>query len=287
MDALPALLLGVLLPACVAGVVMLALYRRSGAVAAALAVGAGAAAGHVALRGWSGWPPREAMAWLPVVAVLGAVTGALGVTRRGPAPLRSLLRLGLAAAVVWLLLGKVLTRQTGDSGPLRAVALLAAGLAVGWSAFESLATPRVRRGPLLLLVLLATGSAVVLGLSGSVVLAQLAGALTAAVGAVLVLPVRAPGADLLRGAAPPAMLLLGSQLLLGFRLADVPADALLLLAAAPVAALAVRAIAGRRAHASGGEADNPRTLAAQLVVVGLLLGLAVARAVAASPPLDY
>ncbi|HTE05358.1 MAG TPA: hypothetical protein VK824_04110, partial [Planctomycetota bacterium] len=243
-------------------------------------------AGHVGLRGWRDWAPREAVDWIAVVALLGLLVGAAGLVRRWPQRLRGVLRVIVAAGAVWLVAGKPMERALGEAGMWQQVALLGAGIALAWSALEGLATPAVRAGPLLLLWLLAAGCAAVLAISGSLVLGKLAGALAAALGAAIVLGVRRPGAATLLGAAPPVALTLGALLVAGMRLASVPPRAALALLAAAVSAFAVRLLAGRAARSRGATGDGPGTLVAQLLVAGVLAGTAFSLALAASPPLD-
>jgi len=285
---------GIALPAVLAGLLLLGLRRvLPGAVAGAIAVGVAYLAGHIGLRGWRGWVPRESTDWVGAVALLGLFVGATGLTRRGPTGLRSLTRLLLAAFAAWLVVGKVLGREHAGAGLVRELLVLGAGIAVAWSALESLAQPAVRGGPFAVLLVTSLGCALVLGISGSIVLAQLAGVMTATLGAVLVLCARQRSAEVLLGVAGPAALVLGVLLLAGLHLADVPAPSALLLAAAPLCALLVRLAAGllaRRAAASSGDrgasGDGAGTLAVQLVVSVALVGAAFWLALQASPPLD-
>ncbi len=285
---------GILLPAVLAGLLLLVLRRAlPGAVAGAIAVGLGYVAGHVGLRGWRGWVPRESTDWVAVVALLGLCVGVTGLTRRGPTGLRSLSRLLLAGLAAWLVVGKVLGREHEGLGLLRELLVLGAGIAVAWSALETLALPHARGGPVAVLFVTSLGCAAVLGISGSIVLAQLAGVLTSTLGATLVLCARQRSADVLLGVASPAALVLGVLLLAGLLLADVPPASALLLAAVPLGALVVRLgaeVLHRRAASSGegrrASADGAGTLCAQLIVCAGLAGAAFWLALQASPPLD-
>src|SRR5262245_44010237 len=108
------LLAGVVLPAVVAGVLLIVgRWLGGGAWTAALALGAGDLAGHLAIRGWRGWVPKESLDWIAASAAVGLAVGLAGLTRRGPGPLRVLLRAALAFAAAWFVAGRSLARK-GD-----------------------------------------------------------------------------------------------------------------------------------------------------------------------------
>lgn len=275
------LLTGVVLPAVVSGLLLLALRLIRG-WPAALAVGAGIVCGHIGLRGWRGLPPRDATDWILLVAAGATVVGMLlcarGELRPRPPVLRGLLLLVLASAAAYCLLVRV--AAGGDAAPDPRLAALGPGavVAVAWLAAQQAAWPRRAELPLLLLIV-AVGAAVALGLSGSQRLAQHAGVVAAALGGASVAALAGWGPERWDGALAVAALALSSLLLAGRLFADLPAACPLLLAAAVPAHLVARRFAG----------SPPRSMASRglpLAVAAACAGAAVALAIAASPSFE-
>jgi hypothetical protein len=295
-------LAGVVLPAVVAAVVLLLTRlagggargapRGAGAAGAALAIGAGDLAAHVALRGWRGWVPKESLDWIAASAAAGLLVGVLGLTRRGPAALRLLWRAGFGFAAAWFVAGRALARRGELSTVLGEMALVAAAGAAGWSLLESRrdADDAARPAwlPPLMLTTAAGSAALAVGLSGSVVLGQLTGALAAALGGALVATRLRLAPPLLPGAAPVLALTLLGLLLAACVHASLPplAAALLALAAVvppPVATGGATGATGAAGAAGAGLLSGLQ----RLLVVGALGGAAIGIAFQASPPLDY
>lgn len=276
-------LAGIALPAAVAGVLLLVLGRLAGGRgwAAALAVGCGQLAGHVGVRGWRGWEPKESTDWIAVGAAAGLVAGVFGLTRHGPLALRLLLRWLAALGAAWLIAGRSLANRGDATEVLGRMALVAAGAALGWSLLES---RRYAGGdwpaaasPLLLTV--AAGcAALAIGLSGSVLLARLAGVLAAALCAAWVVTALRLAPPLLPGAAPVVALALLGLLLAASIHARLPVVAALLLACAAVVP---------PPRASGPDASGGGSGLGSLLLATLLGGAAVGLAWKASPPLDF
>ncbi len=233
---LGSILRGVLLPALVAlGVLALGWTRprsASGdAVAPALAVGLGYAAGHAALAGWPPFPPIEATQWLFVFALAAAALAILPLSTAGGRGLRrALIALGVPLPLAWPL------AQHTWSKPETAAWL--AGLTLGIFALQTALDalrerPAGRWLPLALVVSASLGGATVL-LSGSAWVAQLAGVLAATLAALalaaMLWPARSP-----RGALLPAGTLLFALLVTGVLYVEVPLGSGLLIAAAPCA----------------------------------------------------
>jgi len=272
-------LLGVLLPAVLAGVLLLALRRAAWATGAgsALAVGGGYAAAHLLQRGWRGFPPAEASDWPWVAAVAGALLGASGLTRRGAAPLRLALRLLASGGLAWCVLAA--WRRGVDASTARAaVALLGAGTALAWSVLE-LRQPEPGWFAPALLALTAAGAAAAIGLSGSAKLALLTGGLCGVLAAACVAAALRLGPASSAGAAPPAALVLAALLLVAAHYSELPLRAAGLVGAAPVVALLPRAALGTR----GRRAWLDLVL---LALAAALLATAVKLALDASPPWD-
>lgn len=285
-------LAGIALPALVTGLLLLlARLAGGGAWTAALALGAGDLAAHIALRGWRGWMPKESLDWIAASAAAGLVVGMSGLTRRGPPALRVLLRAALAFAAAWFVAGRVLARRVELSTVLGEVALVAAAAAAGWSLLESrhddggagaggpAGATRPAWLPTLMLTTAAGSAALAVGLSGSIVLGQLTGALAAALGGALVATRLRLAPPLLPGAAPVlALTLLGLLLAATVHASLPPLSAALLALAAVVPPPA--AVAGGSASAAGLRSELQR-----LLVVAALGGAAIGVAFQASPPL--
>jgi len=272
-------LLGVLLPAVAAALALLAMRRAAWApgAGAALVLGLGYAAAHLAQRGWRGFPPAESSDWPWVAALGGALLGASGLTRAGPAPLRLALRLLASGALAWLVLGA--WRRGVDPGSARsAVALMGAGAALVWSVLE-LRQPGPGWFTAALLALVAGGAAAAIGLSGSAKLALLAGAACALLSAAALAAALRLGPALLPGAAAPVTLVLAALLLAAAHYSDLPPRALSLLAAAPVLGLLPRAALGEARCRRGHDVVS-------LLLVAGAVALAVQAAVDASPEWD-
>lgn len=284
-------LAGIVLPAVVAGVLLLlgrmlrgAGGSAGGSWASALALGVGYLAGHIGVRGWRGGMPKESTDWIAVAAATGLLAGVAGVTRRGPSALRVLLRWGLAFAAAWFVAGRSLARRGDLATVLGEMALVATGAALAWWLLESRRDDDGERPTVLapLLLLTAVGcAALALGLSGSVLFARLGGALAATLGAALCLTSLRLAPALLPGGAAVIALLLLSLLLAATVHARLPLGSALLLAlAALVPAPAARA-------AQGSPAPQPGRGFGALLLCALLGGAAIGLAYAASPPLDF
>jgi hypothetical protein len=242
---LQSLLEGLLLP-LVTALAGFALTRRRGADpkaprgcwGGALAVGGGYLVGHTAVRGWPPWPPLERLDWLWYLTPVAVALGLVETLAPLPAGLRWVLRTLLWVTVVDILVAP--WRMTESSPAALAAGLLAlrAGGLVCWGTVAALAGRGSGRGLPPLLVVLALGSALVLFWSGSLVLAQLAGALGACLAAAALAAwwTRTPLAQ--GGGSVAAVLVLGIWLV-GYFTLDVPAaSAVLLPVGVPLAWLA-------------------------------------------------
>jgi len=272
-------LLGVVLPALAAALLLLGVRRATGgpSVGAALAVGGGYVLAHLLQRGGRGLPPREATDWAWVAAAAGMLVGASGLTRRSSPLLPVALRLLLSGAMLWQLLAAWRARAEPDE--LRAaIAVGAAVLALVWTVVEVGLAESSWFAPATLAVT-AAGAAIAIGLSGSVNLALLAGALCAVLCAAAVGSALRLAPPSLEGAAAPAVLTMGALLACAAFYSDLPLAAAFLIGGAPVAGLMGAALLGPRAR-------RPAVLVGLLLLVAALLGIAVKLAVDASPSWD-
>ncbi|HEX5011785.1 MAG TPA: hypothetical protein VFY71_15440 [Planctomycetota bacterium] len=272
-------LLGVVLPALAAALVLLAARRAAGGpgLGAALAVGGGYVLAHLLQRGGRGLPPREATDWAWVAAIAGMLAGASGLTRRRTPLLPLALRLLLSGALLWQLLAAWRTQAEPDE--MRSViAVGAAVLALLWTVVE-VGLERPGWFAPALLAVTAAGAAGAIGLSGSFRVALLAGALCAVLCAAAVGSALRLAPPTLEGAAAPAVLALGALLTCAAFYSELPRAAAFLIGGAPVAGLVGDALLGARAR-------RPAVRGGLLLLVAALLGLAVKLAVDASPSFD-
>jgi len=272
-------LLGVVLPALLAGVTLLAVRRaRCGPSAgAALAVGGAYVAGHLLQRGWRGFPPSEASDWPWPCAVAGALFGAATLGRRASSSARFVLRLIAAGAAAFVVLAAWRRGAEPATARLTLVVVAAAG-ALAWSVLEA---PRTGASAFLpaLLALTAAGAATAIGLSGSVKLALLAGALASVLSAAAIAAGLRLAPPSLEGAVAPSVLTLLSLVVAATFYSDLPRTSALLLAAAPCATWLPRLALGERAR-------RRVVLVLLLLPAAALLLLAIHAAVLASPPWD-
>ncbi len=181
---------GVLIPSAFAfAVVLIAVWtsRRLGKEfsGAGLAVAAAFLSGFVAATGWPRWPPVGSSQKLFYLVALAAVLGLMVAVLRHLAAVW-FLRGALTTALLVFLLQPKLDVWSGAHAAFWLVGLLLAGVAVAW-AWGSHLDGAAKRGDLVSAAVRATvvgGSAIILGLSESALLAQLAGA--AACGVVVV-----------------------------------------------------------------------------------------------------
>jgi hypothetical protein len=226
----------------------------------ALAAAAGFAVGHAGLN----YSPLHVdlpwhWSWLALAA---AAVGGSAL----PGWMRAALWPGVAALTAWWLVPPTLF-DDAEWKPWRAQCY---GAIAGSVLVLGALAPVVRRrpGPLvpLLLAVTAVGSAVVLIQSGNAKLAQLAGALTAALGSIMVLAALVPDRPVAAGAVPVVAVLLPGLLAAGkfYSFSDVPLTSYILVAAAPLG-LALPELPGLRSLPSWAGA-----ILRMLVVLGIL-----------------
>jgi len=261
---LEALLLGVALPGLVGLAAALACARgHDGRIALPLAVGFGVFAALVALVGWPAMPPVQAterIGWFScAVAFLTignrvAAPSARGVVRCLP-PL-----LGAASVLGVQRLAHPDAIVLSGLGAAAATFVLRAGV-------ERVA--RDREGPSGPFVLAATATAVAvaLALTGSALLAQLAGAVAAAIGFAAVLTWMRPHRRLSENGASVGAAILGALGFAGVLYGETPVATALLLAVAPW--LGVAAATTRTSLRAAGVAAAAATLAFAGAVIAI------------------
>jgi hypothetical protein len=230
------LVYGVLLPAVVAGVVLLAGRR---AWAAALGLGAGYVAGHAVLFGWPALPPPDSSNW-PLWFAIGAAALAVVETSWEPrAAIRWLVRALAATGAL------VIVKPPAES----IVWSLehAAGLLVLWVLLDVLARKLGSASFALVALVLAAGAAAVVGLTGSAKLGQMGGCLAAGLGACWVLAAVGVAREISGGVVSVVAVVLGSIVACGTGYSETPPWMAAAVAATPLAALAIEATPLRRA----------------------------------------
>lgn len=217
--------------------------------------------------------PRQALDWLPWLAVFGCVgASAIEQIRDGRArqAARAALALLAAGTVVWPALASI--------GPERALAVLiatAAWIAAAWSLLARAA----ERGPTppYILAVLAGGAALTLALDSSQALGQSSGALAAALAAVIVFNLGRRGAGFsgaaAGAAAGTAVLLAGVLLAHGYLYAGLSIGYVLLLAGGVLVDPLVERFSALR-HGRRGLASWPT--AALLTAIPVLTTVALA-----------
>jgi hypothetical protein len=246
------------------------LRGRGGAAAAGPALAAGFVAGYLVVAGLPKGTPAETWQWLlPIAAAAAVLASAEGFAARRAPLLRWAPRLALASFAAWAALLPDHRTAPGLAGAALGIAALGGGL-------EGAAARAGPRSSLAIVLAAAAAAAVSLGVSGSMLLGQMGGGLAAAAGACLLLTVRFPPGV---GAVPAvAATVLGSLLLDGVELTDMPRITALLVAAAPLAAWA---------PVPASWSGTRRAALARIALVVLVAGAGAAVAVAESPPMDF
>lgn len=267
---------------------VMVLGALSGRRSLPMALGLAFAIGHAAVRGWlqdggPPWPPLDATDWVPWLALLAMTLGLLESVAPCPAWARWENRILLTALMLGLVLRPLLAEwlvTVEGVGWLLGVGL---GILAAWGVLESQAE-RLGRAILLPMVILAIGTAGVLLLSHSLVLASSAAVLAAALAACgLVMLWRGEGASV-RGGVPVVVVVLAGLILSGhiYAFPALPGLAAVGLAAAPLALGVDRVGPGRWLGPRGSALIR---LVAVLVVVGVALAITAFKSPIAGPTL--
>lgn len=200
----------------------------------AAAVALGVVSAYLVVLGWPPIPPRAAHEWLLVIAVVAGLAGIADARLRFPAAGAWGVRLVLSGASLALLLRSMWQHHWESTfEKLTWVVGLWLALVVHWSLLEWVA--RSSRGPAtwLAITIVAIAQSVTLGLSGSLLLAQLCGGVVAAMGVGFMYSVGGRAGTLSRGATPVLSLVPAGLLVCGHFYAELDAINAVLLAAAP------------------------------------------------------
>jgi len=239
----------------------------------ALALAVGYTAGHVGIAGAPTWVPIGAAGWLVHVAVVAAVAAVLQIVGDQRPWTVWAVRATAATAGAYLILRVPVHTQWSTGHAIAAVGVVTASTLVVSRAFESAAARASTLTMLAALGVATGGSAGILVLSGTALVATLVGALAAAIGAAFLIEWAAPGSVDTAAAAPVLAGLLVATWTIALLFADMPTPAAPLLIAAPAALwLAARFTRDRL---------RPR-FAAAACLLALLLPLAGAAGVSAA-----
>lgn len=237
--------LGVLLPAVLAGIIVLFGRAKLGAWVGAIGITVGFVAGYIGVQGMPAIVPRTVPELLPALAIVGLLWAYVERFWQQSVVLMWLLRLVPLALLELFLYFRIFSgRITARFDPwttndiILNLAVPAVTVALLW-VFLTLALPSAKAtnpdnadandadtndaAPpkrslavvVTALIVLCTGIAVSLVLAGSAIVAQIVGALAAALGAIMVLAWVFPAPYLAVSAAPVIALVLGGALSLG------------------------------------------------------------------------
>ncbi len=259
--------LAVVVPAVVAA--LIGTFGKRGW--AALAVGLGYLAGHLAIARPT-IPPADVTDRIPYVALAGLAIVVFEALRKPGAFGRAIGRAVLLAFTLGLMLGPVITAGSLDGSTwIWLAGTVALALTSGINIEALTARPGELKG-ILAVMITALGAGVVLLLSGSLMLGCLGIALASALaGEWIASRGREP-----EGFAPVAIGLLAALVIEGYVYADVPVSGGVLLALAPAGAWMTQVGPARQLERWKGAMVGALAV---MIPVGIAVGLAVARAV--------
>jgi len=278
---LPAAITAMMVAAGVCGLALFWGKERARGVLAPCALGLAYIAGHFLIAGWATFPPTDTTNWLPYFAMVAAILGASCSSFEGSGPERfpAWTRLFVfavisAGALRLLLKPKFQYGWSPGEGWMWVAALTIASLLLALI-LDVLArrSETALEIPAFLLVI-GGGTFGALMLSGSMLLGQFASVLAAAVFGSLLFAVRK--VPLGHGVIPVFCLLLGALLVSGYFFASLPPVSGVLLAFAPVLALAPI-----------GKPSRLLALGVRTALVSVPVIIALVVAFRSSPPLDY
>jgi hypothetical protein len=271
-ELLKPVLLGVVVPGTVSFVVFLICHRfwkGSGyRPIGTLSLSLGYFAGQFVVAGWPDRYPVVSTEWIPIIALGAAFVGLICALPRLPAIALWALRFLLLAAILYVLLKKHIAGQwTPTERIAYLLALACAGLDL-FAVMDRLGQQPLHIGPPLMLMALTGASSAALVQSGSLLLGQLNGVLTATLGAGFLAACFLPGFSLDRGALTLAAGLQTAFWICGYFFSDLPALSIGLLVLGPFLVLLERRWVDGRLKAWQG-------LLIHLIVLSIPLTLAV------------
>lgn len=233
----------------------------------ALALAAGFLTAYFVVYTQFVFPPIQALDWLPLLLLAALIAVALRngalLPQRFAWLLPTMLVIAALAALLWPILKAGEGRFLFEAGVAGVVWLAL------WHYLERESCDAMAVG--LGMVVVAVGNAVIAAAIGSILTGQLCGVLAAATGGWLLWRVRRPQPLPVHGVAAPALLLLGSLMIVGRFYADIAATPMLLSLAGFVAVVLFPWVSGRYNR----YAALTLTAVAALVPVGLSVLLAL------------
>jgi hypothetical protein len=223
MLSLKDLLVGILLPAVVAGILLLLSTRaptRLARVLAAWSFGAGYLCAHVGIIGWPAWPSatvtpsaRDYIAWAVELWMVCSLTALASASPQAAVPI-------LRAVFSALLVGASLRTQIASSGALWPAIVAFALLLAAWASTDALVARSSGPAPLPALLVTMTCASIATLAGHGALAAQLAGGLCACIGASAVVAWLAPSFQLAAGGVGVILLVLGGVLISAVFFAD-------------------------------------------------------------------
>jgi hypothetical protein len=272
---LPSTIVAMMVAAGLCGLALFWGKDRARGTLGPLAIGLAYLSGHFVITGWVTFPPADTTNWLPYFALAGAIQGALCALVATKAWTRVLIFALIAAGTLRLLLKpKFQYGWSLGEGWLWVACLACAFVLLAITLDALVRRPATAIEMPAFLVIACAGTFGALMLSGSMLLAQFAAVLGAAVfGSLLFAAWKVP---LGRGIVPVFSLLLGALFVSGYFFADLPLTSAITLAFAPALALIPIGIPSKLL-AFG--------IRSALVSVPVLIALVMA--FRSSPPLSY
>jgi hypothetical protein len=219
---------GILLPAVLCCIAMLMAWRpwqRSGAArmglwGGPLGLGLGYLSAQLAVVGWPPFPAVESTQWLFHLVVAATILGVLFSFWRAPGGAVWTVRLLLVGALLGSSLKTPLTYSWGPGTATIWLAGLGVGMLALWDGMERLVARLPGPALPLALCVVAGIAALLLGMSASVLLGQLAGGLAAALAVSSAVAVWQPAVSFARGTTPVVVVVLCGLSLNGYFYAE-------------------------------------------------------------------
>jgi hypothetical protein len=271
---LPAAVIALVVSSGICGVALSWGRERAQAALGPLAIGLAYLSGQLAITGWVPFPPSDTTNWLPYFSLAAALLGAACALRTISVWARALIFAAVCTGALRLLLKPKFQYGWSPGEGWLWVACLVFALVLLAMILDALGkgTATALEMPAFLLIPCA-GAFGALILSGSILLAQFAAVLGAAVFGTLAFTARKVALG--RGIVPVFSLLLGTLLASGYFFAELPATSAVLLAFAPVLALVPI-----------GTASKLLAFGTRAALVSLPILVALVLAFRSSPPLS-
>ncbi|MFQ5456230.1 MAG: hypothetical protein ACE5EA_08520 [Nitrospirota bacterium] len=236
----------ILLPSVLSGSVILVVWQmKSRGVAhdrwgVALGLLLGYVAGHIGIMGWPTFPPGDpTTGWFVYIASAAFATVLAESAWRSSRWAVWTVRTLLMGVTCWLILSPFIKYNWGMGETIVRISVIVLIMLVLCKILEDIGRYGSEGMSALLLTLLATVESIVILLSHSVLLAQLQGVITAALGAAVVLTWLLPQVSLVQAGISMVSMLSVAHAISAIFYADMPVNSGAFLVAAPAAALLI------------------------------------------------